>query len=298
MGFRRTAQITALAAISSGETLIPAKSGEFFSRLTNSIVLVASRSTNTLTCGAENALLTIAFAIDLRTPFTGMISSRSSPHSGVWMLRNTLTCDACLMTSSRVTSPIGPVATTSERSTPRSLASLRIGGFVMVMDPAAAGAPVARCGAAAVAARGAAGVEAAVLRRRDPPWPLTPYPTSTAPDVSSCGATVDAVSATIDSSGPAGAVISTSAPSELTEMMGVPTSTVCPSSTSRAETVPANGDGSSTSDFAVSISTRTWLMTTVSPALTFHETISASVSPSPTSGSVKSELVIFAMLLF
>jgi hypothetical protein len=29
---------------------------------------------------------------------------------------------------------------------------------------------------------------------------------------------------------------------------------------------------------------------TVSPALTFHETISASVRPSPTSGRVKSEL--------
>src|SRR5699024_2243863 len=32
-------------------------------------------------------------------------------------------------TSSRVTSPWGPVATTWERSTPRSLASLRTGGF-------------------------------------------------------------------------------------------------------------------------------------------------------------------------
>ena len=68
-------------------------------------------------------------------------------------------------------------------------------------------------------------------------------------------------------------------------MMGVPTSTVCPSSTSSAVTTPANGEGSSTSDFAVSISTMTWLTTIVSPAATFHETISASVRPSPTSGS-------------
>ena len=52
-----------------------------------------------------------------------------------------------------------------------------------------------------------------------------------------------------------------------TEMIGVPTSTVSPSSTRSADTVPANGDGSSTRDFAVSISTRTWLISITSPAL-------------------------------
>jgi hypothetical protein len=46
-------------------------------------------------------------------------------------------------------------------------------------------------------------------------------------------------------------------PAESTRMIGVPTSTVVPSSASSSVTVPANGDGSSTSDFAVSISTST-----------------------------------------
>src|SRR5690606_1947530 len=73
--------------------------------------------------------------------------------------------------------------------------------------------------------------------------------------------------------------------SVVTEMIGVPTATVCPTSTSSASTTPANGDGSSTRDFAVSISTMTWLTSTDSPGATRHATISASVRPSPTSGS-------------
>jgi hypothetical protein len=71
-----------------------------------------------------------------------------------------------------------------------------------------------------------------------------------------------------------------------TVMIGVPTSTVVPSETSSSVTTPANGDGSSTSDLAVSISTTISLTFTVSPGLTFHDTISASVRPSPTSGSL------------
>src|SRR4051794_21151303 len=71
-------------------------------------------------------------------------------------------------------------------------------------------------------------------------------------------------------------------------MIGVPTATVSPSGTIRACTVPANGEGSSTSDLAVSISTTTSLTLMTSPTLTFQVTISASVSPSPTSGSLYS----------
>ena len=63
--------------ISSGDTLMPAKSADALSRVTNSIVRVASTSTNRLTCGALNALDTMAVAIALRTPLTGMRSSRS-----------------------------------------------------------------------------------------------------------------------------------------------------------------------------------------------------------------------------
>ncbi len=73
-------------------------------------------------------------------------------------------------------------------------------------------------------------------------------------------------------------------------MIGVPTGTVSPSGTISSCTVPANGDGSSTSDFAVSISTTMSLMATVSPSLTLQVTISASVRPSPTSGSLNSAM--------
>src|ERR1039458_1818504 len=68
-------------------------------------------------------------------------------------------------------------------------------------------------------------------------------------------------------------------------MIGVPTSTVWPSWTSRPVTTPANGQGSSTTALGGSISTITWLTVTRSPALTRQVTMSASVSPSPTSGS-------------
>src|SRR6476619_1922056 len=73
-------------------------------------------------------------------------------------------------------------------------------------------------------------------------------------------------------------------------MIGVPTGTVSPSGTISFCTTPAKGDGSSTSDLAVSISTRMSLMATVSPSLTFQVTISASVRPSPTSGSLNSAM--------
>src|SRR3954471_22074708 len=68
-------------------------------------------------------------------------------------------------------------------------------------------------------------------------------------------------------------------------MIGVPTAMVSPSGARIAETTPANGEGSSTIDFAVSISQTMSLIATVSPTLTFQLTISASVRPSPTSGS-------------
>ena len=60
--------------------------------------------------------------------------------------------------------------------------------------------------------------------------------------------------------------------------------------------VPAWGLGSSTRDFAVSISTRIWFTVTASPGATFHETMSASVRPSPGSGRTKtSDMVSFRL---
>ena len=70
-------------------------------------------------------------------------------------------------------------------------------------------------------------------------------------------------------------------------MMGEPTGTIDPSVTSSSVTVPANGHGSSTDAFAVSISTIIWLTFTTSPGRTCQRRISASVSPSPTSGRAK-----------
>ena len=71
-----------------------------------------------------------------------------------------------------------------------------------------------------------------------------------------------------------------------TEMIGVPTSAVVPSGTSSPATTPSYGDGSSTTALAVSISTMIWLIVTLSPGWTCHLTMSASVRPSPTSGSL------------
>ena len=167
IGLRRTAQIIALAMINSGVTFTPAKSAEFFSRRTYSMVRVASTSTKMLTCGAVNALVTIAFAIALRTPLTGMRSSRSLLGAGVLKFLNTLAWVAAAVTSSRVTSPAKPVARTLVISTLRSLASLRIGGlaktvssFGTVAIKSVAGVVTA---VAAACATGAAAIAAAAM---------------------------------------------------------------------------------------------------------------------------------------
>ena len=134
IGLRRIAQIIALAMIRSGVTLTPAKSVETLRRLTYSIVRVASTSTKMLTCGAVNALETIALAIALRTPFTGIRSSRSLGAAGVVRFLKTFAWVAPPTTSSRVISPPTPVPFTLARSTLRSLASLRTGGLAMTLS--------------------------------------------------------------------------------------------------------------------------------------------------------------------
>jgi hypothetical protein len=176
VGLRRTAQIIAFAMMSMGETLMPAKSGLALRRLTNSIVRVASTSTKMLTCGAVKALRAMACAIALRTPLT-----RTSGQSGVWMLRNTLACDAWRMTSSRVISPARPVGCTVCRSTPRSFASLRMGGFAITGTAEAAGTNADGAGRDATAAacaspswRPPASPPDAARRRREATWPLAP----------------------------------------------------------------------------------------------------------------------------
>ena len=75
-------------------------------------------------------------------------------------------------------------------------------------------------------------------------------------------------------------------------MIGLPTSTVSPSSTSSEVTVPAYGLGNSTSDLLVSISTTMSLILTWSPTATRQVTMSASTKPSPGSGSRNSRIAI------
>ncbi len=75
MGCRRTATSSAFATNSSGDTLTPANSGKSRARRTAAIVSVTSTCRNSVTWGAVNALATIAAAVCLRTPRTGIRSS-------------------------------------------------------------------------------------------------------------------------------------------------------------------------------------------------------------------------------
>ena len=127
-GLRATASSSALATNSSGVTLTPANSGSFATRWRSSIVGVMSRVMNSVTCGAVNALPTIASAVSLRTPLTGTRRSRvagsydAAGASGV-------AGEAAASTSVRVTAPPVPVPRRVVRSTRSSLASLRTGGL-------------------------------------------------------------------------------------------------------------------------------------------------------------------------
>ena len=306
--------------------MTPANSRLVRSRSTSSIVRVTSTLTHSVTCGALNALATIACAVILRTPLTGTRVSRSPPASRREAGRSTGPGppSAAAITSSRVTEPSGPEAVTPVRSTPRSRASLRTGGLASTRGPPASGSPLtpwagaagsasSTCGSCtgvgvviidvctaccAVAAEGEAGLAPESLRgRRFADVVRGPYPTSTEvrppgagppiiPGSTASSSLGVAISATSGAATWSGAATVPPGPPTSTVMIGVPTSTVLPSSTSSSPTTPANGLGSSTSDFAVSISTTTSLTLMVSPGLTFQDTISASVRPSPTSGSL------------
>src|SRR5580700_11611874 len=78
------------------------------------------------------------------------------------------------------------------------------------------------------------------------------------------------------------------------EMSGAPTSTASPEDANNSTTVPAKGLGNSTTAFSVSTSTRTSLSATVSPGATCHATTTASVRPSPRSGSRKLRTSVMA----
>ncbi len=79
-GFRRIATSSAFAISSRGFTRRPANSLSCFSSSTSFIVRVTSTVTNSVTCGAVNAEPTIAAAVALRTPLTGMRVSRTESY--------------------------------------------------------------------------------------------------------------------------------------------------------------------------------------------------------------------------
>ena len=107
-----------------------------------------------MTCGAVNALDTMAAAMCLRTPRTGM---RSSPPGTVGEVavrdpfpdsaeRACVSAVAARCTSSRVIEPSGPLPASAARLMPRSLASLRTGGLASVGLAGARAAGHARLG--------------------------------------------------------------------------------------------------------------------------------------------------------
>jgi hypothetical protein len=82
-----------------------------------------------VTCGAVKALATIAAAVCLRTPLTGM---RCSPAVAAGAGRSSVTdagAAAACCTSARVITPPSPLPVSTVRSTPRSFANLRTGGL-------------------------------------------------------------------------------------------------------------------------------------------------------------------------
>src|SRR4029077_3081734 len=129
-----------------------------------------------------NALATIAAAVCLRTPRTGIRSSvpcwlavatafRSSPGAAAGYPERTVASPAACCRSSRVTDPSGPLPVSADRSTPRSLASRRTGGFASARGASGGGGP----GWAGVPFRGGGGPGwAAVLSGGTsppgPPW--------------------------------------------------------------------------------------------------------------------------------
>jgi hypothetical protein len=153
-GCLATAISSARATNSSGEGRRSANSGSSRTRRTAAIVSVTSTCRNSVTCGALNALDTMAAAMCLRTPRTGMRSSPpgltargAAPGAVVrapfpktrWPERTGLSAVAARCTSSLVIEPSGPLPASAARSMPRSLASLRTGGLASVRTPDATG---------------------------------------------------------------------------------------------------------------------------------------------------------------
>ena len=102
-----------------------------------------SRVMNSVTCGAVNALPTIAAAVELADALD-RDAPLARPSCGSAPRRQAAGAAArgaaAASTSARVIVPCGPVPVSAVRSTPRSLASLRTGGLASTVTAPAAGA--------------------------------------------------------------------------------------------------------------------------------------------------------------
>ncbi len=183
--------------------------------------------------------------------------------------------------------PPSPVGVTAARSTPRSFASLRTGGLASGrLSGSFAPWPLSSAWTAAAAGPG---ICAPLRARRLVEVSATPYPTSTGwRPLGASGSASGAASATGCWTASAAAGTSPLPGATSTAMITSPTSTVVPSGKRSSCTTPSNGIGSSTAALAVSTSHTTCPSVTVSPGWTNHLRISASVSPSPTSGILNS----------
>ena len=157
-GCLATAMSSARATKSSGDTRRPANSGSSRTRRTAAIVSDTSTCRNSVTCGAVNALDTMAAAMCLRTPRTGMRSSLPglaavgkvavrTPFSKM-AERTCVSVDAARCTSFLVIEPSGPLPASSARLMPRSLASLRTGGLASARTAGAPGSAGSSSGSA------------------------------------------------------------------------------------------------------------------------------------------------------
>src|SRR4029453_18639920 len=90
--------------------------------------------------------------------------------------------------------------------------------------------------------------------------------------------------ASLRQAGAAGTDLAPAAASTSNVASGAPTASVSPAPAWNRATRPANGEGTSTVAFAVSISTNGWFSSTVAPSATSHALTIPSSSPSPGSG--------------
>src|SRR5882757_6896431 len=162
--------------------------------------------------------------------------------------------------------PAGPVPRTWRRSTPASRARRRTAGEAIGFSPGARGGPI---GARVTGGGGADGTAAG--------W-------GAGVGIGAAGFSTGACAAA--ASRGAAATSSLPSPATSSRTSSAPTARTLPTSAPSATTVPATGDGISTVALSVITAAKSWSSSTDWPTSTCHSTISASATPSPTSGSL------------